>query len=282
MFEYFNHGTMRRMVIVFGSMFNDINVQRYDNNGNRIQTLAVPLAYGPKQKFLVRLDTDPNLDREVAISLPRMGFELTGITYDGTRKLNTTRKNTNVSTTDDTVNLSQYTPVPYNLDFVLSIFVKNADDGTQILEQILPYFKPEWNIEVNMISSMNIKMDIPTILNSVSFQDVYDGDYQSRRSIIWDLNFTMKSYFYGPVNTSGVITRSQIDIRPEIALDTPRVERLTLVPGLLANGSPTTDSSLSVDRNQINSGDDFGFAEDIFEFQDGKVFNPVTGQDELP
>ena len=210
MFGYFSHGLIRKYVIVFGSMFNDLTVQR-NNGSSRIQTLAVPIAYGPKQKFLVRLDTDPNLDREIAISLPRIGFELSGISYDSNRKLNSAQKNT-YDHTDKNFRKTQYTPVPYNIDFTMSIFVKNADDGTQILEQILPYFKPEWNMSVNLVPEMNIKMDIPTVLNSVDFEDTYDGDFQTRRAIIWNLNFTMKGYLYGPVSNQGVIKRISVDI----------------------------------------------------------------------
>ena len=210
MFGYFSHGLIRKYVIVFGSMFNDLTVQR-NSGSSRIQTLAVPIAYGPKQKFLVRLDTDLNLDREIAISLPRIGFELSGISYDSNRKLNSAQKNT-YDHTDKNFRKTQYTPVPYNIDFTMSIFVKNADDGTQILEQILPYFKPEWNMSVNLVPEMNIKMDIPTVLNSVDLEDTYDGDFQTRRAIIWNLNFTMKGYLYGPVSNQGVIKRISVDI----------------------------------------------------------------------
>ena len=210
MFGYFSHGLIRKYVIVFGSMFNDLTIQR-NSGSSRIQTIGVPIAYGPKQKFLVRLDTDPNLDREIAVSLPRIGFELTGISYDSNRKLNSAQKNT-YDHTDKNFRKTQYTPVPYNIDFTMSIFVKNADDGTQILEQILPYFKPEWNMTVNLVPDMNIKMDIPTVLNSVDFEDAYDGDFQTRRAIIWNLNFTMRGYLYGPVSNQGVIKRVSVDI----------------------------------------------------------------------
>lgn len=210
MFGYFSHGLIRKYVIVFGSMFNDLTIQR-NSGSTRIQTIGVPIAYGPKQKFLVRLDTDPNLDREIAMSLPRIGFELSGIAYDSNRKLNSAQKNT-YDHTDKNFRKTQYTPVPYNIDFTMSIFVKNADDGTQILEQILPYFKPEWNMSVNLVPEMNIKMDIPTVLNSVDLEDTYDGDFQTRRAIIWNLNFTMKGYLYGPVANQGVIKRIAVDI----------------------------------------------------------------------
>ena len=277
MFGYFSHGLIRKYVIVFGSMFNDLTIQRY-NGATRVQTLAVPIAYGPKQKFLVRLETDPNLDREIAISLPRLGFELTGISYDPVRKLNSTQKNSYVFS-DKTLLKTQYTPVPYNIDFTLSIMVKNADDGTQILEQILPYFKPEWNIAVNLVPEMNISMDIPTVLNGVSLDDAYDGDFMSRRVLMWDLNFTMKGYLYGPISNSGVITRTQVDLYANTASDTPRSSRLVAVPGLLANNAPTTNSAASISRNLIDADDDYGFASNTFFFLDGLKYDPVSGGD---
>lgn len=280
MFSYFRHETIRKYVILFGTYFDDITVQRYNSANTRIQTIGVPLAYGPKQKFLVRLAEDPELSKDVAIQLPRMGFELQNIAYDPTRKLNSTQKNFYVSSTDKTVNKTQYTPVPYNFDFVLSIFVKNADDGTQIIEQILPYFKPEWSSTVNLIPEMNLKMDIPTILNSVDIEDTYEGDFISRRALVWNLNFTMKGYLYGPTSTSGVITRTQIDLHPNTAITTSRTERIVTVPGLLANGSPTTNSAASISRNLIKSTDDYGFASNTFFFADGKRYNPRTGRDE--
>jgi hypothetical protein len=281
MFSYFKHQTIRKYVALFGSYFDDITVQRYDSNGEHVQTIGVPIAYGPKQKWLVRLDTDPNLDRDVAIQLPRMGFEITSITYDPERKLNSTQKNFYVSSTDNTVNKSQFTPVPYNIDMVLSVLVKNAEDGTQIVEQILPYFKPEWSSTVNLIPEMNISMDIPTVLNSIDIEDAYEGDFLSRRALIWNLNFTMKGYLYGPVSTSGVITRTQIDFHANTDIsNSARVARVVTVPGLLANGSPTTNGAASINRNQIKSTDTYGFASNTFFYSDGLQYNPITGRDE--
>ncbi len=264
MFGYFSHGIIRKHVIVFGSMFNDITIER-KNAGTRVQTLAVPIAYGPKQKFLVRLEADPNLDREIAISLPRLGFELAGITYDPSRKLNSTQKNSYVFS-DKTLLRTQYTPVPYNMDFILSIMVKNADDGTQILEQILPYFKPEWNISVNLIPEMKIAMDVPTILNSVSLQDTYDGDFQTRRALIWDLNFTMKGYLYGPVSSQGIITRTSSNFYADTTLGTEKSSQLVLVPGLQSDGTSTANSAASIHRDLIDADDDYGFAANTFFF----------------
>ena len=264
MFGYFSHGIIRKHVIVFGSMFNDITIER-KNAGTRVQTLAVPIAYGPKQKFLVRLEADPNLDREIAMSLPRLGFELAGITYDPSRKLNSTQKNSYVFS-DKTLLRTQYTPVPYDIDFIISIMVKNADDGTQILEQILPYFKPEWNISVNLIPEMKIAMDVPTILNSVSLQDTYDGDFQTRRALIWDLNFTMKGYLYGPVSSQGIITRTSSNFYADTTLGTEKSSQLVLIPGLQSDGTSTANSAASIHRDLIDADDDYGFAANTFFF----------------
>ena len=281
MFSYFRHQTIRRYIALFGSYFDDITVQRYDRNGNHIQTLGVPIAYGPKQKWLVRLDADANLDRDIAVQVPRMGFELTSISYDPERKLNTTQKNFYVSSSDNTVNKTQYVPIPYNIDIILSIYVKNAEDGTQIVEQILPYFRPEWNNSVNLIPEMNIAMDVPTILNSVDIEDTYESDFLNRRALIWNMNFTMKGYLFGPVSTSGVITRTQIDFHANTDIsNSARVARVVTVPGLLANGSTTTNSSASISRNLIKSTDDYGFASNTFFYNDGLKYNPVTGRDE--
>ncbi len=209
--QFYNQ-SIRKYVVMFGNMFNDIVVQRLNNSGTVIQSIAVPIAYGPKEKFLVRISQDPNLDREVALQLPRMGFEVVSYTYDSTRRLQQTIKNASVSTSDSTVKNYQFTPVPYNIGVALSIFVQNADDGAQILEQILPFFGPEWTNTVNLIPSMNIKMDIPTILNDVAVEDTYEGDFVSRRALIYTLNFTIKGYFYGPIRSSGLITRVQVDL----------------------------------------------------------------------
>jgi len=164
----FYHGTLRKYVVVFGNMFNGIYVQRLNSSNVRIQNLKVPIAYGPKEKFLVRLAQDPNLDQDVAVSLPRIGFEMTGLNYSSIRKLPSTQKNYNTSDTDNTNVTTQYRPVPYDITFQMSIFVKNADDGTQILEQILPYFQPEWTNNINLIPEMNLTYDVPCILTDVS------------------------------------------------------------------------------------------------------------------
>ena len=265
------HSIIRKYIIMFGTMFNDIDVQRFDSSGNRIQTLRVPIAYGPKEKFLVRLAQDPNFDRDIAISLPRMSFEIVGMNYNGVRKLPSTVKNYYTPTSDNTKLNTQYTPVPFDININLAVYVKNADDGVQILENIFPFFTPEWTNSVNLIPSMNMKMDIPVVFNSMSTEDTYESDFSTRRALIHTLDFTIKGYLFGPVRTSGIITRSITTLRADVEPDTGVSTRITTTPGLTANGTPTTDSAVSIDRNQIKATDNFGYIEDTEFFIDGNL-----------
>lgn len=286
----FYHQSIRKYVIMFGNMFNDIVVRRYDANGNNTQAIAVPLAYGPKEKFLVRLAQDPNLDQQVAIQLPRMGFEMTTLNYDGNRRLVGSNRNIKVTSDEDKLDFN-YMPVPYDLQFNLYAYVRNADDGAQILEQIVPYFGPEWTNSVRVIPQTSLTIDIPTVLNTVSIEDTYEGDFETRRALIYTFDFTVKAYFYGPVRRQGIIKRSQIDfgvvtgntgnkITLEDIARTGRSSRVVITPGLYANGSPTTNSAASIPYNQITAEDDYGFCSNTFFYTDDKKYNPVTGQDQ--
>ena len=288
----FYHQSLRKYVIMFGNMFNDIVVRRYDSANNNVSAVTVPLAYGPKEKFLVRTTQDPNLDQQVAIQLPRMAFEMTTLNYDGQRRLNSTGRNIKVTTDEDKLDFN-YNPVPYDLQFNLYAYVRNADDGAQILEQIVPYFGPEWTNQVRLIPQTSITMDVPTILNTVSIEDTYEGDFNNRRALIYTFDFTVKGFFYGPTKRQGIIKRAQIDfgivtantnsgrkITLEDVARTGRSSRIVIQPGLLANGSPTTNSSASIPYNQINATDDYGFCSNSFFFLDGKKYNPKTGTDE--
>ena len=261
----FYHGTLRKYVVVFGNMFNGIYVQRLNSSNVRIQNLKVPIAYGPKEKFLVRLAQDPNLDQDVAVSLPRIGFEMTGLNYSSIRKLPSTQKNYNTSDTDNTNVTTQYRPVPYDITFQMSIFVKNADDGTQILEQILPYFQPEWTNNIDLIPEMNLTYDAPCILTDVSVEDTYEGDFATRRALIWNLGFTMKGYMFGPVSTSGIIKRTTVNYSSAINATSPDLSS-TITPGLTSDGKPTSNTALSIDINNIDAEDDYGFAKTITEY----------------
>ena len=255
---------------MFGTMFNDIDVQRFNTAGQRIQTLRVPVAYGPKEKFLVRLAQDPNFDKDVAISLPRMSFEITSMNYNSTRKLPSTQKNVYTYSDKDQLKY-QYTPVPFDINIALSVYVKNADDGVQILEGILPFFTPEWTNSIHLIPELKLKMDVPVVFNDISTEDTYDGDFATRRALIHTLNFTVKGYLFGPVRNQGVIKRAvtTTNIETTDGSSSSISSITTTTPGLTANGTPTTDSSISIPSAQIDSDDDFGYIEDQRFFEGG-------------
>ena len=276
--QYYNQ-IVRKYIIGFGNLFNDIVVQRLNSAGVRVQSIAVPIAYGPKEKFIVRLAQDSNLEKEVMVQLPRMGFEITGMSYAGQRKLSSTIKNARYDTSDNNRLRTQFVPVPYDIQILLSIFVKNADDGTQILEQIVPYFRPEFTTNIKLVPSMNIVMDTPIVLNSVNIEDTYEGDFLTRRALIWNLDFTIQGYFFGPVSTTGIIKRTQVDFHANNIVDSARNSRIVVVPGQFANGDATSNSSLSVHRNTISANSDFGFAQNLFFFTDGFTYDPKTGSD---
>lgn len=203
----FYHNTIRKTVVAFGTIFNNIHIERRASDNTVAQTLKVPLSYGPKQKFLMRIRQQPNLSSagKIEVSVPRMGFEITSIQYDAARKLAPTSKMKYV-TSPTTMN-SQYNPAPWNMNLSLHVLVKNQDDGLQILEQILPFFNPEYVVTVNDIPSMNMKHHLPIEIRNVSYDDVFEGDFNERTSIVWTLDFVAKINLYGPVYDSGVIKK---------------------------------------------------------------------------
>ena len=207
---YFYHEILRKTVIGFGTLFNNINIRHKDASGTTFSALKVPLAYGPMQKFLARIQQQPELDRETAITLPRLSFEMQGLQYDPTRKTGIAQT---FLTKNGTNAKKVYMPVPYNIGFELSIMSKLSDDALQILEQILPYFQPSFNITVNLISSIGEKKDIPIVLESINYSDQYEGGFESRRTIIYTLSFTAKTYLFGPVadNPEGLIKKVDVD-----------------------------------------------------------------------
>ena len=264
--QQFYHETIRKIIVAFGTTFNNGQLVRKDNSGNITQSMKVPLAYGPKEKFLVRLRADADLSSKVAITLPRIGFEIQNLAYDGTRKLSRVQKFKKVNTGNNTRTLdTQFMPVPYNLDIVLYVLAKQSDDALQIVEQILPYFQPDYTITVNDMADMGIKRDVPIILNSISYEDNYEGDFDQRRALIYTMNFTCKFYLYGPVTSSNIIRTVQADQFADLPDKSPkREQRLTVTP------DPVT----------ADADDDFGFNETTSFFQDAKVYNPVTDEDE--
>lgn len=209
MFDHFYHQIFRRTVIGFGTLFNGLTIVR---DGGEI--IKVPLAYGPTQKFLARLEQQPDLNKPVQISLPRMSFEFTGVQYDTSRKLASTQAYA-VASKDNRKDIKKmYFPVPYNMSFELSIMTLLNDDALQIVEQILPYFQPNFNLTIDLVESIGEKRDIPITLESVSFEDNYEGDFTSRRVLLYTLKFTAKTYLFGPVpeTSKDVITRVSIGL----------------------------------------------------------------------
>ena len=218
---YFYHEILRKTVIGFGTLFNNINVRHKDASGTNFSVLKVPLAYGPMQKFLARIQQQPDLDRETAITLPRLSFEMQGLQYDPTRKTGIAQT---FLTKNGTNAKKVYMPVPYNVGFELSIMAKLSDDALQILEQIVPYFQPSFNITVNLISSIGEKKDIPIVLESINYSDQYEGGFDSRRIIIYTLSFTAKTYLFGPVadNPEGLIKKVDVDYYTDTNIKTAR------------------------------------------------------------
>ena len=265
--NYFYNESMRRMTIGFGQIFNNIQIKRKNDAGKVIQTIRVPLAYGPKEKFLVRLDQQSSLDnREFAITLPRMGFEISSIAYDPTRKLTRIQKFKQVKSGKEGKVLDfNYTPVPYNISYNLFSFTASAEAGLQIIEQILPFFQPDFTVTINAIPTLNIKRDIPIILNSVNYEDTYSGDFTTRRAVIYTLNFTAKTYLFGPSTSQKVIKTVQTDQYSDTdTVNKARESRIIIVP------SPTT----------ADADDDFGFTTSIDFFEDSKKYNVTTDKDE--
>lgn len=297
----FYHQTLRRYIVAFGNMFNDMTVQRLDASSNVIQVIEVPISYSPKEKFLVRLATDPSLTRGIGVQLPAISFEMTSMTYDGSRRLSSVIRNVayDNANSDKTNLVNQYTPVPYNMNFSLYLYVRNADDAAQLIEQIVPFFGPEWTNTIKLVPSMNIKMDIPTTLLDISTEDTYEGDFITRRALVYTINFSMKGYFFGPTRTTGIIKRIQIDMgvvtgntgsigvvsltgssitAADIAR-TGRSSRIVVVPGLYANGSPTTNSAASISYTLVSANSNYGLAANTFFYTDGFKYDPISGSD---
>ena len=256
---YSYHSIIRKTVVAFGTLFNNIEIHKDD------EVMKVPLAYGPKQKFLARLDQNPDpTNKRVQITLPRISFEINGIDYDSSRKVSPTQKIKVAKDTDENRNV--FMPVPYNVGFELAIISKNQEDGLEILEQILPFFQPHYNLPVKLLDEMNEIKDVPVVLNNITYEDTYEGDFSSRRAIIYTLTFTAKTYLYGPVVDNAkiikkVITDYYTDTNTATA---PRQVRYTIQP------DPIT----------ADADDDFGFGVVKEEFTDDKKRNPTSGVDE--
>ena len=264
--NYYNEG-IRKLTIAFGQLFNNIIIENTSSTGAVTKRIRVPLAYAPKEKFLVRLEQQANLqdDREVSITLPRLGFEITGLQYDATRKLTKMQKTVRVKSNEDGKKLNfNYTPVPYNISFSLYSFTATAENGLQIVEQILPFFQPDYTVSIRVLPEMNLVRDVPIILNNVNYEDTYNGEFTQRRAVIYTLSFTAKTYIYGPMSNQGIIKTVQADLGADTDPKLSRDERIIVVP------NPTS----------ADADDDFGFTTTISSFNDSKRYNPVNDTDE--
>jgi len=205
--QTYYHGAIRKTIVAFGRLFSDIKIARQGNDGNVAQTIQVPLAYAPKEKWLVRIDSDPNLTNNVYTTLPRLSFEITGYHYDASRKTNKMNKIVckDLTNSANPIAKTVFSPAPYNIDINLYILTKTQEDSMQILEQILPVFNPEYTLSINALPALEIVQDVPVILNSIAAEDNYDGSFQERRFVTHTLSFTIKTNIYGPVTDNGVI-----------------------------------------------------------------------------
>jgi hypothetical protein len=261
---YYYHEIIRRTVISFGTLFNEIYIRHKNSSGTGISDMKVPLAYGPIQKFLARVEQQSDLNKPISMTLPRLSFEMTSIQYDPTRKANITQS---FKVLDSNNNFKKvYLPVPYNIGFQLNLMSKIQDDALQVVEQILPFFQPSFNLTIDLIDSIGEKKDIPIVLDSVSFTDDYEGDFSTRRILIYTFNFTAKSYLFGPIadTTDGLIKKVQVDYYSGTDTTTARREmRYTVTP----------------DPIDANPDDDFGFNESIEVFFDGREYSPTQQKD---
>ena len=275
---YFYHEIIRKTVISFGTLFNDIYVRHEDGAGNDISEIKVPVAYGPRQKFLARIQQQPELNKATQISLPRMSFEMTNISYDSTRKAGITQT---FKAKDGDKMKKVFMPVPYNIGFELNILTKLQDDGLQILEQILPFFQPGFTLSVDLVTSIGEKRDIPMILQSISQQDDYEGDFATRRALIYTLQFTAKTFMFGPIadSTDGLIRKVQLDYYSDTDQQTAkRVQRYS-VKATAKKDYDDDGLVTSLDDPLIEPGDDFGFTETSTFFGDSKDFSPTRKVD---
>jgi len=271
MFEYFYNEILRRTIISFGTLFNSISIKQSGGETDA-SIIRVPLAYGPTQKFLARLTQSPDLNKATSLSLPRMSFEFTGLTYDPSRKVTTTQKivvqNPNSDSPDEK---KVFMPVPYNMQFELAVMCKLNDDALQIVEQILPYFQPSYNLSVNLVGSINEKRDVPVILENITMQDDYEGDFESRRVLLYTLRFTAKTYLFGPVSDASkdIITKSTLNYLT--GTDTSNAQRnltYSVVPRAIQNYDGTVLTNLAADITKTQT---------AFEVEDGSTITASSG-----
>jgi hypothetical protein len=261
--NYFYNATLRKYVALFGTYFNQLEVKRVDNGGVTQQSMIVPISYAPFQKILARLEQNPDFKAKSAITLPRMSFEMTGMSYDAERKISPiTKIRKNVVSDDISGRKFHYAGVPYNMEFQLYIMTKYQEDAVKIMEQILPFFNPDYTRTARIITGLEPK-DIPLILNGVTTEDIYEGSFEERRSILYTLSFTMKGWFFGPEKEKGIIKFIDTRYHTDVTSNTTPEEFQTIQPGMTANNEPTTDPELTVDYSLIDFDDDWDYIKQI-------------------
>ena len=271
---YFYHEIIRKTVISFGTVFNDIHVRHQDNTGKDLNDIKVPVSYGPRQKFLARIQQQAELNKATQITLPRISFEMNSVTYDPTRKSGITQT---FKAMDGDKFKKVFMPVPYNIGFQLNILTKLQDDSLQILEQILPFFQPAFTLTVDLVDQIGEKRDVPLVLNNISFTDDYEGDFDTRRALIYTLDFTAKTYMFGPIadSTDGLIRKVQVDYYSDSDPRTAkRIQRYRVES--TAKKDYNEDGQIDqYDDPLIPPGDDFGFTETSTFFGDAKDYSPT-------
>jgi len=258
----FFHDLLRKYVVTFGTLFNDIKLRRINRLGEVIETIEVPLTYGPRSKFVTRLQEDPDLARQVGITLPRISFEIVRMGFDPARQLPATNKIVSSSQAEKAKTI--FTEVPYDIQFSMNIYTATNEDGVRIVEQILPFFIPQFTPTVELIEDPQIKKDIPIILNGVTTQDLYDGAFEQRRVLVHTMDFIMKAYMIGPIIEKPLILFANTNLRIDgfasnIGTADTSVESLRIRPGQFANGQPTSNGALSVAANTILPNSNYGF-----------------------
>jgi len=271
--NYFYNETTRRYVALFGTIFNQIKIERKDNNNVLVQSMIVPLSYAPFQKVLSRLNEDPDLlnSRRTAITLPRMSFEITSLSYDPARKIGSTQKMRKEAKAEtDSARSFVYSSVPYNLEFSLYIMTKYSEDATKIMEQILPFFAPDWTVSAKMVEDLDA-IDIPIVLNSVTTEDLYEGDYETRQTILYTLTFTLKGWYFGPEKKKKVIKFIDVDLATSTLDNSIAEESVKIKPGLDINGNPLYEDGVTVTATSSLSN---GTVSEITIIDDGENYDP--------
>ena len=271
---YFYHEIIRKTVIAFGTLFNDVYIRHQDSAGKDIGELKVPISYGPRQKFLARIQQQPELNKATQITLPRMSFEMNSITYDPSRKSGITQT---FKAKDGDKIKKVFMPVPYNLGFELNILTKLQDDSLQIVEQILPFFQPGFTLTIDLAEQIGEKRDVPMVLEDISFTDDYEGNFETRRALIYTLRFTAKTYMFGPIadSTDGLIRKVQLDYYTDTNTRTATREMRYSVKAKAKKDYNEDNVIDQFDDPLIPPGDDFGFTEERTFYGDNKDYSPT-------